>query len=733
MTLPVPEIDDRDYRALLAEVTARIPVHNPEWVNFNDSDPGMTLLQLWAFMAENLLYQSRLIPERNRLKFLSLLGIDPQPATPAKGIVTFSFLKGRLEMTTLESDQEVLAGQVRFRTRNGLTAAPIELRPVIKKRVEPEEGFDEDYALLYGSFLESGGSFDYYQTHPVAWSASGDGALDLADSVDGSLWMAMLARRAGEVEATREVLGGQVITIGFVPSVEANATVLPPAGRSRTDGEPVLEFHVPDATKPLPESASGRVPTYQPLESWADGNVLIEPGVVQVQLPQADRLGVWTDMDPGEAGVGRFPPALEGDDGERLISWIRIRPAAGSSTDHAGQHQMVVSWVGINAALVEQRSHTALEVVGRGSGTPDQHYTLANVPVLVDTVELTVGGERWIRVDDLMDAGPEVPITGGPGPAGQLPTKVFVISRSTGEIRFGDGLHGTRPPRDARIVASYDSGGGSDGLVGIGSISKAVFLPSGAQVTNPLPTWGADEAQSVAEAEREISSFVRHRERMVVSQDFADIARQTPGVTIGRVEVLPLVHPDFPGQQLPGLVTLLLLPARDPRQEDAPQPDQFFLRTVCEYVDPKRLLTTELHLRGPEYVPLWLSIGIDVMPGRAIGPVREAVKSAVRGFLSPLHGGHLGLGWPLSTPVNRLEILAVAARVDGVAQVFGVEMAGETGTSVDQIDMATNLHLPRLMGLEVRQGDPLPVDQLQGEADDEPAGLPIPIVPEECC
>ena len=61
MPLVVPKIDDRKYDQILAEALARIPVHNPEWTNFNDSDPGITLVQLFAFMTENLLYRSNLI------------------------------------------------------------------------------------------------------------------------------------------------------------------------------------------------------------------------------------------------------------------------------------------------------------------------------------------------------------------------------------------------------------------------------------------------------------------------------------------------------------------------------------------------------------------------------------------------------------------------------------------------------------------------------------------------
>lgn len=68
MPLPAPRIDDRDYRALVEETLARVPVHTPEWTNFNPSDPGVTIVQLFAFLTENLIYRANLIPERNRAK-----------------------------------------------------------------------------------------------------------------------------------------------------------------------------------------------------------------------------------------------------------------------------------------------------------------------------------------------------------------------------------------------------------------------------------------------------------------------------------------------------------------------------------------------------------------------------------------------------------------------------------------------------------------------------------------
>src|SRR5438094_10468519 len=102
MPLPAPPlIDDRDYDQLVQETLARIPVHNPEWTNFNESDPGVTLIELFAFLTENLLYRCNQIPERNRRKFLSLLGIPLQPAASAHGLVTFSNDRGPLQTITL--------------------------------------------------------------------------------------------------------------------------------------------------------------------------------------------------------------------------------------------------------------------------------------------------------------------------------------------------------------------------------------------------------------------------------------------------------------------------------------------------------------------------------------------------------------------------------------------------------------------------------------------------------
>jgi hypothetical protein len=66
MPLELQPIDNRKYADLLEEALVRIHVHNPEWTNFNKSDPGVTIIELWAFLTESLLYRVNQIPDRNR-------------------------------------------------------------------------------------------------------------------------------------------------------------------------------------------------------------------------------------------------------------------------------------------------------------------------------------------------------------------------------------------------------------------------------------------------------------------------------------------------------------------------------------------------------------------------------------------------------------------------------------------------------------------------------------------
>lgn len=769
MPLTIPTLDDRKYQDLLDEALARIPVHTPEWTNFNKSDPGVTLIEVFAFLTENLLYRSNQIPERNRLKFLKLLGVPLQPAASARGLVTFSNDRGPLQTITLNSGMEVRAGQVPFRTETGLDVLPIESQAFYKSAVtNPSTELLAYYNQLYASFLKPPLSSTAQLYETVQFPPRGTTGVDLGDeTVDKSLWIALLVRSADKpvsedlVDAARQLIGGKTLSLGIVPALINAQLTLPPGGAENREGMSLLTFEIPVGGS-LPDDASRRVPQYRSLDAVSGKDVLAEPGVVEITLPAASDLKLWDNLDPLESGVKDFPPSLDDTNlNDRLITWIRIRSSAAV--------QSSLLWVGINAAFVTQKTHVSNELLPAGTGAPDQSVVLSKKPVVPGSVRITVTAngtpEEWEEIDDLTAAGPEVPVRDPRKPPGTPlvendKVKVFMINAESGEVRFGDGLHGARPPLGSVLRADYDYGAGADGNVNASAVNTGPALPAGMKVTNPVATWGGAAAETAAVGEKQISRYLQHRDRLVSMTDFETIVLRTPGVHIGRVDVLPAFHPELgsndPGDA-PGAVTLMIVPSYDPLQPDAPQPDRLFLGTICDYIDSRRLVTTEIFLRGPVYKEIWVSAGINVVAGKSFAEVREAVKAELLDFLSPLPTAgddpldaqltaqtaptyaHEQKGWPLRKPVVAMELLAVASRVDGVSLVNDVLLAVGTSESTDQVDMR-GLDLPRVMGLSISLGEPAGLEQLRGtttSADGTTTTtpveiVPVPVVPEEC-
>src|ERR1051325_7132709 len=777
MPLQMPAIDDRRYQDLRDEALARIPVHNPEWTNFNRSDPGVTLIEVFAFLTESLLYRSNQIPERNRLKFLQLLGISLAPAASARGLVTFTNERGPLSVVTLNDNLEVRAGAVPFRTERGLDVLPIEGRVYYKRAVtNPSTEQVDYYTQLYASYMgpptmNADGTQTpkvtplLYETVPLEPTETS--GVDLSkDAVDNSLWVALMVRESDKqqgdnpfeeaVKKARKEIAGKTLSLGIVPASDEPKRNLTPGGGDRASGGASLQYQLPKGGA-LPSDPNARVAQYQPLDASAEVDVLLEPGVVQINLPgDVASLELWNNIDPLEAGVDRFPPALEDTKlGDRVITWLRVNASS------AARARLL--WAGINCTTVTPRARVAGELLPPGTGEPDQSVFLSKVPVIAGSVRLMVEGftEPWDEIEDLMSAGPEVYVPDLRLPPGERTAEnklvnVFTLNRESGEIRFGDGTRGRRPSFGASIRASYDYGVGRDGNVGPGSIRTRPAPPVGLKVGNPVRTWGGAEAESVSEGEKQITRYMQHRDRLVTASEFEAITLRAPGVEIGRVEVLPAFNPalapNVPGDA-PGAVTIMLIPKYDAQNPEAPMPDRFFMDAVCSHLEPRRLVTTEVFLRPPVYKGIWVSVGLEVVPGASVAQVREAVKRELLQFLSPLppverrclpedqtvllatpQYAEMRKGWPLGKAVAPLELLAVASRVPGVLLVNKVLLTDRStpgqikSTATKTADVTSivpvedlpvrmsGLELPRVAGISVVVGEPISLDELRGES-----------------
>ncbi|HYI13096.1 MAG TPA: baseplate J/gp47 family protein [Thermoanaerobaculia bacterium] len=758
MPITLPKIDDRRYDQLVDEAISRIPVHTPEWTNFNRSDPGVTLIEVFAFLTESILYRANQIPERNRKKFLQLLRIPLNAATEARGLVTVTngVASTKPEPVVLTEGVEVRAGEVPFRTTRSVDVLPVEGQIYIKQKVTDASGdLLKYYQQLYASYRGTPAEITPQLYASVPFPTRDGTPVALSDTVDNCFWLALLVRdsdvRSGVTpELMRSQIANRTLSLGVVPSLSESQATLPSGRAFATKASVSIKADTPNvpASGGLPEDITQRTAEYRPADVKTDTDLLAVPGVADITLPGASLLRLWDNIDPLESGVNELPPAIEDPTVEaRLITWVRITLTSEATASFL--------WMGINAVPVTQRARVLNELLPNGTGEPDQLVRLSLAPVLPSSVQLNITHlgttNRWFETQDLATAGAEVPVPDPripPGGRQRMQTtglqarsaeaKVFTLNAEAGEIRFGDGERGARPPAGSTIRATYDFAVGSKGNVGTGSITTSPALPDGFKVANPIPTWGGADAESVQQGEKQISRYLQHRDRLVTREDFVSITLRTPGVEIGRVEVLPNYHPDFGGGEVAGVVTLMLIPAKDPQQPDAPLPRRPFLDAVCRYLDPRRLVTTEVVLRGPSYQGVWISIGIKVAPGFNESEITEAVKADITKFLSPTSGGTQQLptdpsqifasrdsapnGWKLGKPVVALELAAVANRTHGVEFVEGDVLLGDAaGAPRTRIDL-TGLQLPRILGISVVNGPAAPLEDLLGGTTGATAG-----------
>ena len=264
-------------------------------------------------------------------------------------------------------------------------------------------------------------------------------------------------------------------------------------------------------------------------------------------------------------------------------------------------------------------------------------------------------------------------------------------------------------------------------------------------MAQPLPTVGGADTESLADAEARIPATIRHGGRAVTGADYKEIALRTPGVPIGRVEVLERFKPQQRRDGVPGVVSVMVIPQRYGTAAPAPRPDRPMLETVHAWLDERRPLATELYVIGTDYVPMGVSAAVELVDTNQREAVLEAVAEAIRLHLWPLApGGPDGAGWPLGRAVDDRMIETAIGRVPGVRAVAPVRLFGrrpgetrwravrEDSTGRGRLPLL-RWQLPELAMLSVSEGDTasatLPAGSSALGASD---GVAVPVVPEKC-
>ncbi len=149
MTLPLPQLDNRTFDQLMEEARKLIPRYAPEWTDHNIHDPGITFIELFAWLTEIQRYYLDRVRDENYLKFLKLLGIRLKDANPATTDVTFSLVDQQMLTSVLVPQGTKLATkeQVVFETDESILLVPAHLKKIISSsRKGRKDNLDTDRA-----------------------------------------------------------------------------------------------------------------------------------------------------------------------------------------------------------------------------------------------------------------------------------------------------------------------------------------------------------------------------------------------------------------------------------------------------------------------------------------------------------------------------------------------------------------------------------------------------------
>ena len=747
MPLQRPILDDRSYEQLRDELIRRIPIYAPEWTDHNPSDPGITLIELFSFLGENILYRFNQIPDATYVEFLRLLQIPLRPAVPSRALAVLS-LKKNEEVVRVEKGTESKAGEVAFESLTEVRVLPVSCRAVAKKLTESPDTNSEEAIFFQQAktFLDPIEEIAVPYTSELVPSESPGVPVDFDVTADNMLWVAILAEDAASVDQVRQQLAEHenaplLLNIGFVPEyrLDPDEYITPPefTRRFRCPGEGVTS-----ESSPVQWSVStGKFdqddqPQYRPLAIEHDTTEgLSREGVVRLRLPRDPaEMGNFRIDEPDRIGTGTLPPILDDEDLEdRVIFWLRAFHLP--RTEGEGQKQQAalkengfgkILYVGANAVQLEQTCGAKPEFLGTGTGQPSQEYSLVHKYALSGSLTLEIeeadGWRAWSEVDDFF--------------ASRENDRHFQLDPEMGKVCFGNGLQGMAPQIGQRIrLLSYRYGGGVRGNVPPNAVNKVPKV-AGVGIRNPLAAYGGADAESLESALDRIPGELRRRDRAVTQGDFRELALMTPGANIGRAECLPLYHPQLPKTDAAGVVSVFVWPLQDAAHPHAPLPDKNQLRAVCGWLDARRLVTTEVYVLPPKYRKIAVAVGLRVKPGYGIDAVRHWVEKVLRQYLSPLPPyGPEGQGWPLGHRVHGPELEAAALQVEGVDYLEDLQVAGwdqennrTKGTVVLERD-----EVVELIGITVEVG-PISVEpgqDLQPETSTK-VGVPVPVLREEC-
>lgn len=618
MALPAPNLDDRTFQDLVDEAKRLIPRYTPEWTNHNVSDPGVALIELFAWMSEVVLYRVNQVPDRLYVHFLNLVGIEPFPPSVARVPITFWLSAVQQQPVSVPAGLQVATA---------VGSAPGE-EPVVFTTV--------DELVISPPKL----------VHALTTDAVGQ---RLTSVIDDLRYPGVSVQCFSTVDGTGHLVPGDALLLGFEQSL---------AGM-------VIRLSVQAHAEGI-----GVDPRRPPL-AWEVWNGEAWVGVE-----------VHTDTTGGLNRAGEIVLLIGDEHqllalGDTACYWLRVRllpTPVGEPTFHASPKIDSLTAEALGGTTIAEHS-TAIgtEVLGRSDGSPGQEFVVTFPPVLPRRTGETVrvsdgsGSVEWVEVENFSRS--------------TATDAHFVWDSAAGVVRFGprirypDGSvrqHGRIPRDGAEIsVSGYRSGGGAGGNVGARTLTvMRSAVPYIASAVNLRPAVGGVDAETVEEAKRRGPLTLRTGQRAVTAGDFERLTLES-SIEVARARCLPSATGRGP-------VRVLVVPQvrTDPRTHRL---DDFaltapLLRTITEQLDEHRIVGTAIEVGTPYYQGVSVAALVHAPAGRPLALVRQRAVAELTRYIHPLTGGADGGGWLFDADLNAAAIAQLLEGIEGIDRVDEVQL-----------------------------------------------------------
>jgi predicted phage baseplate assembly protein len=399
--------------------------------------------------------------------------------------------------------------------------------------------------------------------------------------------------------------------------------------------------------------------------------------VSELALLKPDDLRALLSIPDDAAGKARAKAII--DDAKRLSKppelyyWLRVRLAAGSYAEAPAVDRIQTNTVQATAAL-----SVFDEAVGSSDGTPNQIFTLRRSPLLsspplVLEVDEGNGPQPWSEVTDFFQSTES--------------DTHYVLNLATGTVRFGDGRRGRIPVAGQfNIIArQYRYGGGLQTNVGANTITElATPIAEVESVTNYRSAEGGQSEEILSDTLLRAAREMKANERAVALDDFAMLAKRTPGALVARSAAYVTVGGD--GTRL---INVVIVPQS---KETKPVPAEAAIQRVCRYLDERRLITTQLRVAGPTYHDIDVVLDLRATDDADLRTVKNAVEQRLRDYLHPLRGGTDSQGWPFGRNVFYSELLREIMVQPGVLRVEDLTLRKLLARYDDQATAQANLN-----------------------------------------